>query len=362
MVHEAPAKSVAPWMLYGATGVTGGLILAEALRRGHRPLVAGRDAVSVRTLADRHGLEALVFDLLDPIHARQACGRVNLVLHAAGPYGMTGMPIVEACLDTRTSYVDVSGEVPHLLAVGDLDERAQRAGVALLTGAGFGVTFADCLASHMKERLPDATFLRLSISPSNDIRSPAARISMLAALAGGSIEVRNGRFLDTKLARTLWRDPERRDVHYVQARMADVVAAYRTTGIPNILGGVAMPVTAAWILRLGGPIVSMAAKGALRKGSAAKSREPTKTVGIDTPPSISRLCAEASNAAGEKALSFLETGEGYRMAAAAAVRSVERVLRDKLTGSFTPGKAFGADFALELPLTRRIDISKESAS
>jgi len=33
------------WMLYGAYGTTGRLIVDEALRRGHRPVLAGRNAV-----------------------------------------------------------------------------------------------------------------------------------------------------------------------------------------------------------------------------------------------------------------------------------------------------------------------------
>ncbi len=31
-------------MIYGASGATGRMVVAEAVRRGHRPLLAGRDA------------------------------------------------------------------------------------------------------------------------------------------------------------------------------------------------------------------------------------------------------------------------------------------------------------------------------
>jgi len=43
MSHEQTSRS--DWMLYGAYGRTGRQILDEALRRGHRPLLAGRDPV-----------------------------------------------------------------------------------------------------------------------------------------------------------------------------------------------------------------------------------------------------------------------------------------------------------------------------
>ncbi len=41
------------WMLYGATGYTGTLIAEEAVRRGHRPILAGRNAEKLRSLAKR---------------------------------------------------------------------------------------------------------------------------------------------------------------------------------------------------------------------------------------------------------------------------------------------------------------------
>jgi len=50
-------------------------------------------------------------------------------------------------------------------------------------------------ACHVKKQLPDATFLQLTVAPDNKGRSPTARLSMLAALATGSIEVRVERLL-----------------------------------------------------------------------------------------------------------------------------------------------------------------------
>jgi short subunit dehydrogenase-like uncharacterized protein len=48
---------------------------------------------------------------------------------------------------------------------------------------------------------------------------------------------------------------------------------------------------------------------------------------------------------------MLETGEGYRAAAAATVRAVES-MRQTRPGAFTPAQAFGAAFVLEVPGTR----------
>jgi len=45
-------------------------------------------------------------------------------------------------------------------------------------------------------------------------------------------------------------------------------------------------------------------------------------------------------------------GEGYRAAAAAAVRAVELQLHEPRVGALTPVQAFGAEFALLVPGTR----------
>ena len=66
----------------------------------------------------------------------------------------------------------------------------------------------------------------------------------------------------------------------------------------------------------------------------------------------SRVWAEAGNAAGKRVAAMLETGEGYRAAAVAAVRALELQLHEPRVGALTPVQAFGADFALLVPGTR----------
>ena len=50
------------WMLYGANGYTGRLIIEEALKRGHRPVLAGRSSESIGALAKETGLDSVVVD------------------------------------------------------------------------------------------------------------------------------------------------------------------------------------------------------------------------------------------------------------------------------------------------------------
>ena len=53
-------------LIYGANGYTGMLIAHEAVARGQRPVLAGRNAQEVSKLAGELGLEYRVFGLDDP--------------------------------------------------------------------------------------------------------------------------------------------------------------------------------------------------------------------------------------------------------------------------------------------------------
>src|SRR5690242_20877878 len=89
------------WLIYGANGYTGELIAREAARRGHRPILAGRDAAKVERLARELGCESRVF-ALDAIDI----AGVSLVLHCAGPFIQTSRPMVDACLAAGAHYLD----------------------------------------------------------------------------------------------------------------------------------------------------------------------------------------------------------------------------------------------------------------
>src|SRR3954469_12109924 len=80
------------WMLYGAYGTTGRLILDEALRRGHRPVLAGRDGAQLSALAQANGLSAVTLRVDDPAALRAALSGISCVVLAAGPYSLTGPP------------------------------------------------------------------------------------------------------------------------------------------------------------------------------------------------------------------------------------------------------------------------------
>ncbi|MDP1891967.1 MAG: saccharopine dehydrogenase NADP-binding domain-containing protein, partial [Gemmatimonadaceae bacterium] len=123
-------------IIYGATGYTGQLVVDECLSQGMRPALAGRDAASVRALAQRHGLEWRAASLDDAAALDRALAGATVVIHCAGPFARTSRPMADACLRNRVHYLDITGEIAVFEALAARDTEARAAGVMLLPGAG----------------------------------------------------------------------------------------------------------------------------------------------------------------------------------------------------------------------------------
>ncbi|HEY0514839.1 MAG TPA: saccharopine dehydrogenase NADP-binding domain-containing protein [Thermoanaerobaculia bacterium] len=342
------------WMIYGANGYTGELVAREAVRKGLAPILAGRNAESVGRLARELGLQSRAFPLDDPQATAAALYGVKAVLHCAGPFVHTSAPMVAACLATGAHYLDITGEIPVFEAVLARGETARKAGVALLPGVGFDVVPSDCLAARLARALPDATELALALYVGSGGFSRGTLKTMIESLPHAGAIRREGRIVPVPIA---W---DAREIDFgggagrrwtTTIPWGDVSTAFHSTGIPNIrVYSGTPPRTIRRMKRLApllplagwGPVKRFAQRWVERKvtGPSAELRETGRV----------HLWGEAKNAAGQTVTSTLETPEGYRFTAIAAVESVERVLAGKVPpGAWTPSKAFGADFVTELP-------------
>jgi len=342
-------------MLYGAYGTTGLLILDYALRRGHRPLLAGRDPARLSALASKTGLDFVALSLDSSEPPGRALAGVSAVMNAAGPFFETGRPLRKHSLEAGVSYIDVNGEIGDFLQAMDCDAQARKRGIAIIPGAGFGVVFGEAVAAHVIRRLPQANSLRLSLAAVNASTSDGAARSTAAVLAEGGYAVADGQLRRRPTAFETWRlasaENGQDTTRFAAAPRAEIVAAHRLTGVKNIVAGVPLSLAGALALRVAGRLIGSAL---LRKGSSKRAEKPV-TQGV-AEHHRSRVWAEARDAAGNRVASLLETGEGYQLAAAAAVHALEKMLALRPVGALTPAQAFGADFALSLPETHIRDL------
>ena len=88
----------------------------------------------------------------DPARLRRMTASAGVLLNAAGPFE-TSAPLIDACIATRTHYLDITGEAGAIEAAG-MGRRCHTAGVMLMPGAGFEVVASDCLAAHVARPAP----------------------------------------------------------------------------------------------------------------------------------------------------------------------------------------------------------------
>jgi short subunit dehydrogenase-like uncharacterized protein len=220
-------------LIYGATGCTGKLIAKTAADRRARPILAGRDLYKVKAVAKPLGFEARAFDLRDPARIDIALKGVSVALNVAGPFSATSRPVADACLRNRVHYLDITGEIEVFEALAARDAEAKARGVKLLPGVGFDVAPSDCLAAHLKRRLPDANDLRFYLSFGGDLSRRTAK-TMIEAIAAGTRLRRNGCIVSRDRAESGSCDFGKGKRQTIQVSWGDIAAAFHSTGIPNI--------------------------------------------------------------------------------------------------------------------------------
>jgi short subunit dehydrogenase-like uncharacterized protein len=344
------------FLIYGANGYTGDLITRYALERGLQPVLAGRNALQIESLARRHQLPYQVFSL-DDTAALDACVKqVQVVLHCAGPFSLTSQPMVEACLRTRTHYTDITGEIAVFEAMAARDKMASEAGIMIMPGIGFDVVPSDCLAMHLKDRLPTATDLCLAFYGMGRLSHGTQATMTMNVGKGGAIR-RDGKVTPVPAA---WKT---REIDFgevtrqaVTIPWGDVATAYYSTGIPNIEVFTVVPPSNLKMIRLsrylGWLLAARPFQHYLQKQiPAGGPNDDERTKGKTL------LWGEASDLSGNRVESRLKGPEGYTLTALAALNIMEKILNGNFAPGYqTPAKAYGADLILEIESVTREDL------
>ncbi|GIH02602.1 saccharopine dehydrogenase [Rhizocola hellebori] len=135
--------------VFGAYGHTGRFVVAELRDRGFVPLLLGRDAGKLQTLAAPHlGLDYRVASADDPASLDLALTDAAAVVNCAGPFASTAAPVIEAALRAGVPYVDVAAEIEaNLDTFTHFSERAEAAGVAVVPAMAFFGGLGDLLVT-----------------------------------------------------------------------------------------------------------------------------------------------------------------------------------------------------------------------
>jgi len=340
-------------ILYGANGYTGRLIAREAVRRGMRPVLAGRSRAAVEALARELNCPSRVFSLdsIDAVAAQLAGAKA--VLHCAGPFSVTAAPMMDACIRAKAHYLDITGEIDVIEGGAARDAAAKAAGVAVIPAVGFDVVPSDCLAALLHAELPTATHLELAFMAGGALSPGTAKTSLEGMPRGGRARI------DGKITKvpTAWKS---REIPFadgtrwaVTIPWGDVASAYYSTGIPNIEVYMAMPPGQIRQLKRWRWLLPLLTVGPLQRFARRRIERSVKgpsTAELES--SRASLWGRVSDSQGRSVEATLQTPGGYPLTVLTSLMFLEAALAGELPAGFsTPSKALGAQAILRVPET-----------
>ena len=339
------------FLIYGASGYTGKLIVELSIKKGLKPVLAGRTESKIKPLADKFGLKYLIFDLDNIENIVQNIENSPLVLNCAGPFSRTAKSIVEACLISKTHYLDITGEIEVFEMIKSYDSKAKKNGIILVPGVGFDVVPTDCIAKYLSNKLPNSTHLELAFTSVGGSISHGTVTTMIESLGNNGFVRENGIIISKPMGyKGKWIDFGSIKQFAMTIPWGDISTAYSTTGIPNIETYVGVSESAYYVMKLQflfNPILrTKFVKNLLQKYVDDKITGPNDS---HFQNGKSLIYGKVTNAMGELVEGRLETLEGYRLTAEASVLITQKVLKLKgISGYQTPAGLFGHELILEI--------------
>ncbi|WP_137725875.1 saccharopine dehydrogenase family protein [Prescottella subtropica] len=154
-------------VVYGATGFVGRLVaeyLAEHAPAGTRIGLAGRSVEKLERVRAGLGPAAVGWPLLradatDDASLDNLAAATHVVASTVGPYARYGLPLVRACAEAGTDYVDLTGEVLFVReSIDRYHDVAASTGARIVHSCGFDSVPSDLgvHALHRQVRADDA--------------------------------------------------------------------------------------------------------------------------------------------------------------------------------------------------------------
>jgi short subunit dehydrogenase-like uncharacterized protein len=337
-------------LIYGAYGYTGKLIVDECLKHGLSIKLAGRSEEPLKKLATEKGLPFCAFDLAEAEKLEAELQHCFAVIHCAGPFIHTSKHMVEACLKTGTHYLDITGEYQVFDLVQSNDRQAKEKNIMLLPGAGFDVVPSDCLAMHLKNKLPDARELQLAFTSMRGGLSRGTAKTMVENAGEKTTVRRNGKYEFLGLGKLT------REIDFGQAKQlslaiswGDISTAYFSTGIPNItvyLGSNPTQIKKMrWMDKLKFLLRMNWVKKSLKKQIDKRQAGPSEKT---LKEGRMYLWGQATNGR-ETVEARLETPNGYALTALTSVHIARKLLQGHFKPGYqTPASAYGEGLILEI--------------
>ncbi|HEX8356814.1 MAG TPA: saccharopine dehydrogenase NADP-binding domain-containing protein [Segetibacter sp.] len=353
------------FLLYGANGYSGELTARYAAEYQVLPILAGRREAALSLLAAKYNYPYKTFDVNNTPALEDALSNVKLVVNAAGPFDFTAKQIINACLKTRTHYIDINGDMAVFEMLQSYDAAAKEAGIMIMSGVGFDVVPTDCLALFLKKLLPDAVSLKLAFAMPGGGLSHGTATTTVLKLGEPGAERKNGKIVPVPLGeKGMWvnftnHTTKRSEKMFVMSLpWGDVFTAFLSTGIPNITSYTHVPPLVFRLLKLQRFFNPLLKKPFTRKlvQKIIDSRPPGLN-DAKREKSVSLVWGEVINSAGKKATATLTAPDAYTLTAYTTLLIANKILAGIFQPGYqTPAAVYGEDLIMEISGVKREQI------
>jgi len=159
------------FVIYGASGYTGYYCVKNLLKinteknKNYTFAVAGRNEEKIKQTLKEIGddlkqdtskISIILANADSKDSLVKMTGKAKVLVTVVGPYYLYGRPLVEACLETSTHYVDISGEAQFTEGIQtDFYDQAREKGLYIISSCGFDSIPADVGCVFLKDQDPN---------------------------------------------------------------------------------------------------------------------------------------------------------------------------------------------------------------
>jgi short subunit dehydrogenase-like uncharacterized protein len=317
-------------LIYGATGYTGTLIAHEAAIRGLDFEIAGRSEAKLAVLAAELDVPFHVFSVDDNNGWEKSLEGKTALLNIAGPFSETADQAMNAAIQFKVHYIDITAEVDIYRLAETKDTAAKQVGIMVLSGAGLFATY-DSLVLHTAKRVTNPVALRVAFKYSGGF-TPGSVASASNITNAGILMRKNGILEKFPGAKPAAFDFGNGLEDAFPLPLGGVVISYKSTGIPDIEEYFLM-------------------------AQAANTTDTEIKTDSHESEGKSKIIAEVTGADGNVVRSMAETTGGYMPTVSSAIEIVSRVLsREYKAGFQSPASAYGEELLDALTSVKIVDL------
>lgn len=336
-------------MIYGANGFSGSLLAEEAVKKGMKPILAGRSESKISNLAKKLNLEYRIFEVFERDKVYSALSDVDILFNIAGPYTETNDILINTCLKTKTHYLDLAGDIDVVNNTFSYHQQALYEGILLMSEVGYHAVATDCLAAYAASHVENCSSIELGIFDETT-PSRGTFISSLDSILKGGFKFRDSKLRKVKFGK------DSKKIEFIPGKrlcilspMAEYSIIPRTTGVKNLDVYLATsPLLSFLVKYFSGLITGFYSTDAGKKLISSYADRFVKGPNYKMiRDNKSYAWAKAKNDKGEIKEAWLEAPEAYFLTAEIGVEIVRKIFESELKGALTPVQVFGQEFILK---------------